>query len=474
MRTMLQVLSAEERAQVHARSLELLAKVGVRVETVRGREILANAGAQVDSETHIVHFPRSLVETALEQTPRQFSLGGRRPGYSLPLNAGECALLVDGGALFVYDAEQKLRRTATHADWVKATRLVDVLDEIDLYWWMVREEQSPGSQRGFVTYWRELFSLTSKHIQDSTETREQSRWLLEILQIVFGERRTVRRVHPLSFLVCPISPLTIEGAYADAYLELAGWDIPLAVMPMPLMGTTAPARAIATIVQGNCEVLAYLCLAQVASPGTPFIYAPALAVAEPHSGRYGSGAIEHALLSAAVTEMGRYYGLPVEASTGGTDHHIPSIQAGYERALNWSLPVLSWPDILVGPGLLSGSTILSFEQLIIDIEIFQRCKRMARGIDTGEGRWLDDIIARVGPGGNFLAQRSTREALRSGEWQLSELGVHAPYETWETSGKDLLVEAREKIDRALASHQPLPLDEAALRELQRIESCAGE
>jgi trimethylamine--corrinoid protein Co-methyltransferase len=390
------------------------------------------------------------------------------------MNTGQCALLVDGGALFVYDAEKNIRRTATHADWVKATRLVDALDDIDLYWWMVREDQSPNSQREFVAYWRELFSLTSKHIQDLTENREQSRWLVEILQVVFGDRKTIRRVHPLSFLVCPVSPLTIEATYADAYLELTGLDIPLAIMPMPLMGTTGPARAIATVVQGNAEVLAYLCLAQAASPGTPIIYAPALAVAEPHSGRYGSGAIEHALLGAAVTEMGRYYGLPVESTTGGTDHHIPSIQAGYERALNWSLPTLSWPDILVGPGLLSGSTILSFEQLIIDIEIFQRCKRLASGIDTGQNRWLEEVIERVGPGGNYLAQRSTREALRTGEWHLSRLGVHEPYETWESSGVDLLAEAREKIDQVLSTHQPLPLDDAVLRELQRIEASAKE
>ncbi len=474
MRTLVQVLSQDERAQVHARSLDLLSRAGVRVETAWGRDILADAGAQVNPQTHIVRFPPQLVETALQQAPRQFSLGGRRPGYSLPMNAGQCALLVDGGALFVFDAEKNIRRNATHADWVKATRLVDALEDIDLYWWMAREEQSSDSKKQFVAYWRELFSLTSKHIQDSTETREQSRWLAEILQVVFGDRKTVRRVHPLSFLICPVSPLTIEGAFADAYLELIGWDLPLAIMPMPLMGTTAPGRAIATVVQGNCEVLAYLCLAQAASPGTPIIYAPALAVAEPHSGRYGSGAVVHALLGAAVTEMGRYYGLPVESTTGGSDHHIPSIQAGYERALNWSLPVLSWPDILVGPGLLGGSTILSFEQLIIDIEIFQRCKRMSRGIDTRENRWLEKVIERVGPGGNYLAQRSTREALRSGEWHLSNLGVHEPYETWESNGKDILAEARDKIDQALANHHPLPLDEAALRELQRIEEAANE
>ncbi|NIN65203.1 MAG: [trimethylamine--corrinoid protein] Co-methyltransferase, partial [Anaerolineae bacterium] len=73
--------------------------------------------------------------------------------------------------------------------------------------------------------------------------------------------------------------------------------------------------------------------------------------------------------------MGRFYGLPVEASGMGTDHHVPGIQPGYERALNGMLPMLSWPDILVGPGLLGGSMILSLEQLLIDVEVFRMCKQ---------------------------------------------------------------------------------------------------
>ena len=97
MQTLLQVLSNDERAQVHARSLDLLFRVGVRVESARGREILAEAGAQVDQQTRIVRFPPWLIEAALQQAPRQFSLGGRRSGYSLPMNTGRCALLVDGG-----------------------------------------------------------------------------------------------------------------------------------------------------------------------------------------------------------------------------------------------------------------------------------------------------------------------------------------------------------------------------------------
>jgi trimethylamine--corrinoid protein Co-methyltransferase len=171
--------------------------------------------------------------------------------------------------------------------------------------------------------------------------------------------------------------------------------------------------------------------------------------------------------------MARYYGLPVEASGLGTDHHVPSIQAGYERGMGGFLPTLSWPDILVGPGLLGGSMILSQQQLLIDAEMFRMYKQARRGIVTSEDKWLDEVIEKVGPGGNFLGQRSTRAGIRNGEWYMGEIGLHDPYETWETSGKpSLLEEINEKLDHILDTHQPLPLPEEAEKELASIQERA--
>jgi trimethylamine--corrinoid protein Co-methyltransferase len=462
------VLDRDTPAQVHAHSLEILGRVGVRVETQRGRAILQEAGAQVDEVSHIVRFPKELVEEALRLAPRQFRLGGRRPDNDFLLNAGDCALMPDGGALFVFDAERGERRMATYDDFLTSTRLVDALDELELYWWMARPALDMNQPKIFLRFWRDVFGNTSKHVQDSTETPEQARWLLEILQAVFGGKKAVRKQHPFSWLICPLSPLTLEGPFMDAYLETVGWDIPLAAMPMPLMGMTAPGRLAATLLQGNCEVLAVLCLQQAASPGAPFIYAPALSAAEPHSGRFTGGAVEHALLGAAVTEMGRYYGLPVQASTGSSDIMVPGVQSAYERALNWTLPAMSWPDILVGPGLLDGATTLSIEQLMIDLEVYARLKRLRSGIDCSEPRWLEEVIEKVGPQGSYLAQRSTGQALRGGEWQLASLGFQGTYEAWKQTQPDILAEARQMAGEALAHHQPLPLDDEVVSELEKM------
>jgi trimethylamine--corrinoid protein Co-methyltransferase len=469
METVLRVLCEDECARIHEETLTILLDTGVRVDTERGRGYLKQAGALVDAETRIVRFPRKLVEECLKLAPKDFSLGGRRPDCSIPMNKDRCGVILDGGAIYTYDAEAEVRRPATIDDWLLATRMGDCMDDIDVYWSVI--EGCWGRSVGdTVAYWKAIFQNFSKHVQDATMTPEQSRWMLEVLQIVFGSREQFQKTFPVSFILCPASPLMIEAEYTDAYLETLGWSIPVAVMTMPLYGLSGPASLISELVLANCETLAMLCLIQSASPGTPFIYAAAPVIADMRSGRFGSGEVEHSLMGAAVTEIARYYKLPVEASVGGSDHHIPCIQSAYERALNYTLPILAKPDLLVAPGLLGGSTVFSPEQLVIDVEVIRRCKRLSRGIGSSNEKWLGEIISALGTGGNFLTHRSTRQAVRSGEIYYSKLGEHSSYDQWCQSGSpDILSEIRQYIQELLTDKQSLPLPEIVERELEHLE-----
>ena len=475
METYLRVLSDADRDLVHEKTVKILAETGVRVETDLGRDYLKKAGAEIDENSKIARIPRELLEESLQTAPKKFSLGARRPGWDLGMNEGECSLLGDGEGISIIDHRTREERPATFADWLDATRMTDALDEIGVYWAMVEQGDKRGTIADSVNYWINIFQNFSKHVQDSSPDVSSSSWLLEILQAVFGSKETIRKTHPFSFLVCPQSPLMIDAQYTDAYLALQGWNIPLAIMPLPLMGGTGPGNMISMTIQGNCEVLAMLCLAQAAEPGTPIIYAPALAVMNPRSGRYSAGAVESGLLSCAGTEMGKYYDLPVEGSGGGTDTFYPGIQASYERAMSLLLGMLSWPDLMIGCGLLGGSMVLSLEQLVIDVEMFRMSKQSHRGIPTQDEAWLDEVIQKAGPGGNFLGEKSTIKNIRSGEWLIPHLGVHDTKKSWEKSGrKDVLDEAREKVDQILKTYKPLPLDDDVQDELDKIYKKAQE
>lgn len=481
MSTLLRVLSDAEIGEIHERSLAVLARTGMRVDSARARQLLEAAGARVDHADRRVRFPRSLVEASLAAAPKQFSLGGRRDGFELPMNAGECTLMPDGETTAFYDPATGERRAPTHQDWANATRLVDTMDEVGCYWQMVTAGDEAADPGRSARHWRDVHALFSKHVQDEIAGPREAEWLLRILETVYGSRDRVRELHPFSVLFCPVSPLAMEEAHTDAYLATAGWDLPIAIMPMPMMGTSAPAGLTSTVVSGNAEVLGALCLVQAMAPGTPVLYAPALAVMEPRTGRWAGGGPEHALLGAATTEMGRFYGLPVTASNGGTDHFITGIQSAYERTMSWLTTVLSQPDVIIGPGSLGGASTLCLEAMVIDVEVYRACRRVAKGIGGGIGEPdVAEALDAVGPVGDFLARRATRDAVRGGEWFVPRIGWHGPWDRFEAAGRpDILDEAREKAFAAVNAHRPLPFDDgvdAALAQIVRdaeAETAAG-
>lgn len=469
MKTFIQVLSEEERARIHEASLDILENTGVRVETSQGRRILKDSGAWVDDTSKIVRFPKRLIEESLKLVPRDFILGARRPGADLEMNGGGCTLCLDGSGTMTLDHKTGERRPATYADWLNITRMADAVDEIGIYWAQVDPVDMGDTLADHVDYMCRVHRNFSKHIQDTIDSREYAVWLVEVLQTVFGSKEEIRKKHPMSFLLCPQSPLMIDRDYIEAYLVLKGLNIPAAIMPMPLMGATAPGSMISTIVQGNCEVLSMLCLLQAHDPGVPIIYAPALAVMNPSSATLKNASMEYSIMGAAATEMARFYGLPAESSPGGSDAHIPDIQCAYEGAAMTLPTTLSWPDIIVGPGMLDGSMVSSLEQLLVDVEIFRYAKQGHRGVVTDEEKWLTDVIKRVGPGGNYLCEPSTVSSIRGDEWFISELGVHVNYERWKAGGgRNFLEELAGKVDRILSRHEPLPLDEEVEKELNKI------
>jgi trimethylamine:corrinoid methyltransferase-like protein len=87
--------------------------------------------------------------------------------------------------------------------------------------------------------------------------------------------------------------------------------------------------------------------------------------------------------------------------------------------------------------------------------------------------WLDDVLEGVGPGGSFLGERSTRRNARSGEWFRAGLGRHDTHAAWVAAGRpDVLDDARERVTQILATHEPLPLGEDAVRELAALHDRA--
>ena len=362
MQTQIQVLSEDEKAQVHERTLNVLSSVGLRCDTAEGRRILAAAGADVDEATRRVRFPAELVESLLAQATRSFTVHGRRPDWSFAVGAGEFTLLADGGATSVVDAVTGDRRPTTPDDWRSATRLLDAIDDVGFYWCPTEYAADYEQPAGFVRYFTDVFATFGKHVQDSFGTPQLTPWLKEILlDIVFGGPDEVRERMPMSFLITPTSPLTIEHDFTQTWLGLRDYGLPVAVMPMPLQGATAPGSRLATLLTANCESDRHALPRPGGGAGYPGLL---LAGGGEHGparrplcrrchrarralpGRYGDGPL--------LRPAGQVLGLCTQTYRPDSADRLGEGRRGAAVAL-------ADPDVLVGPGLLGGATVLCLE-----------------------------------------------------------------------------------------------------------------
>ena len=79
------ILTDDELSLLKEATFEILESVGVYFLQIRGLEIFADSGAQVDFDTQIVRMTSDLFEKALSTAPRYFNMGGREPEYGFQL-----------------------------------------------------------------------------------------------------------------------------------------------------------------------------------------------------------------------------------------------------------------------------------------------------------------------------------------------------------------------------------------------------
>jgi trimethylamine--corrinoid protein Co-methyltransferase len=131
--------------------------------------------------------------------------------------------------------------------------------------------------------------------------------------------------------------------------------------------------------------------------------------------------------------------------------------------------------LIQGPGALDTSNMMSLEQIVLDDEIARMCQRLKDGVDvSSEKNYFEDIVE-VGPGGHFLGQRNTRNAVRSSEFLEPALADRNPFNQWVALGRpDLYDKARVKVEEILASPQKNLLPDDVIGKLDNIMRKADE
>jgi trimethylamine--corrinoid protein Co-methyltransferase len=465
--TRLELIPEKSVQDIHTASLWMLENTGLIMPLSGERQDQASdLGLEVDYETQRVRFPAQVVEEAIRQAPASYTLCARDPENDLRLDGKHGYLSLDGSGTQVLDLETGEARNSIKADLEAAARLADGLPQIAFLWPTVSAQNCLPS----IQPLHELAALlanSSKHVQAMTAVDAlNARGSLEIAAQVAGGYAELGARPIISNFQCSVSPLSYDKDALEAAFIFAEAGVPVGFLCMPIGCATAPATVAGIVAQANAEVLGGMALLELFYPGAPTFYGSSATMLELHSGGVTCGGPEDFLLQAAACQMARFYGVPCSAGTFATSAKASDWHAGVENAISGAVSQFSGADMMCGAGLLYAARIFSFEQLVMDCEIFSILRAVTQGFLVNEETLALNVIQRVGPGKHFMASRHTREHMRQ-VWQPEVIERSTSREEWIAKGKPAARDrAREKARRILASHQPAPLD--CIKEIDEI------
>ncbi len=466
------ILKEEEKKQIHEAGLDVMETVGIRIHSKVARESLRKAGAIVDEKTSIVKFPVDLTKSLISKVPQGVVLAGREKEFDLPLDGSHCYFTTDGCGISVWDQKTRSRRLSVLKDIVDSAIISDWLPNLSIYEPMVVPSDVP--QKVHVALgMKESFDISRKHIlSESTSTAGEARLQIRMASEILGGIEELKRRHMLSAMVCTMSPLTLDGNATDAAMVWSEAMVPVHITGMAMMGVSAPATIPGDLVVNHAETLALAAAMQAHTPGSPAIYGSVLSNMDPRTGAIQLASPESLILCGAASDMARYVKMPSYGGLG-TNAKTPGMWSSLENGMLGLSNVMFGQEINNGIGMLDCSTVLSYEQMIIDDDIVGRALTAWREIPVTKDSLHLDMIKDVGilgmgtKKGSYLGERQTMIEAR--KFYLSPIFNSEPFEQWEAKGKkDDLTVAKEKADWILKNHSPVRLEKDISVRLDRI------
>ena len=270
----------------------------------------------------------------------------------------------------------------------------------------------------------------------------------------------------------PISPLRFDSSGLETvwnYMDRDDVTITATAAPIPQAGLTAPLPVAAGLVLGAAEAIASYMLARMIAGDKvdshpqfrldliDMRYLTTVYSSPDHTLR--------ALLLKDVYEF--YYGRQKPGHFLQSNAKRVDAQAILERtSCMLTLAFAGFRRFCFGAGQLSMDEVFSPAMFVIDREIARFVTHIIRGVDYEGAGGAADLIAEVGPGGNFIAHDTTIEHMRS--LFDSDIFPRTNIGQWRAAGEpDPEKTATAKAKEMIASHD-FRLPDAAQREIDEI------
>ncbi|HYM40230.1 MAG TPA: trimethylamine methyltransferase family protein [Thermoplasmata archaeon] len=454
----LEPFSRTELQKVHAATVRILERTGVRILDPEAASYLRSAGATYDDLTQVVRIPEGLLKELLMRAPSRFHLHGRGPDRVLAFGEGKTYFSSMGTAVQVED-EQGRVRPPTLKDVESFYRLADASPFLDHASWVVWPRDIPNE----AVHLYELlygFKFTTKSLDGYNWGKQFAQDTIDMAAIVAGGREELAQRPLLLGFTNPVSPLTLAKETTEGLVAFARAGQPCIMPPECMAGGTAPATLAGVLVQQNAEVLASIAVAEAVHPGAPVLYGSVSTVMDMRDGSVALGAPEAGLISLGAAQLARYYGIPSRGTGGNTEALGSDYQAGAESATTLLLSALAGFDFIYDvAGSLESSLSASYAKMILDDDLAGAVRRVLHGIEVTEDTLATEGIEAAGLHGSYLGHPHTLSHFRR-EHFLPETFLRGTRVSRE--GIDVCEKARRRADAILREHTVDPPLETAI------------
>ena len=304
----LNFLREKDCEKIHEASLEVLHDRGAYFDSETAREVLRDHGCWEDADG-CTHFPRTLVESALEAVPAEFVHRGRTPDDDIHMAQDQVYASNFGEGIFTHDLETGERRSTVKQDAVDILRVVDSLDNIHIYNRAIGPQDVP-SESASMHNAEVAFCYTSKPMHLVSGSPFQTKKMIKMAEIAAGGKEELKKRPRTAFNHTTISPLRISHEACENAMIVAEAGLPNHILVMVQQGATSPISYAGSVAVHNADFLAFNTLLQCVNRGNPTLYGASACVMDMKKGLSLVAAPEVFVLNAAMARMSKYYNIP--------------------------------------------------------------------------------------------------------------------------------------------------------------------
>jgi trimethylamine--corrinoid protein Co-methyltransferase len=448
-------LSETELQAIYKMALRLLSDLGIG-ETPRClADLFIQAGAAEKKDR--IHFPRGLVEDAIDHAAKTFPLHGRDPNRTIEVGGKRVHFGTGGAAVQTLDLKTQDYRPSTLQDLYDFTRLQDQLDNVS---WFTRCCVATDMETTLDLDINTVFALlkgTTKPVATSFTVAENVRPIIEMLDIVEGGTGEFSKRPYIKAHISPlISPLRFGEDAVDVVFECIKHNIPISNITAAQSGATAPATLAGFLAQSLAETLAALVMVHVISPGYPMVFSNWPLVIDLRTGAFAGGGGECAVMNAASAQLSNWLGLPSGVASSMTDAKAIDAQYGAEKALTSLAAGLAGGNLIYESSGMTASLLgASFEAFLLDNDMHSAIYRTLRGVEVNDETLSYEAIEHAVLGeGHFLGGADTLAAMER-DYYYPTLADRDPPITWSEGGRlDAWARARIEATRILSEYHP--------------------